>query len=144
MNNLLIDQQSEQQEQDNGGVLNNFLMPMTNQDLVHMTTLLDNRGSYLGRKTKWVFLVWLRNKFNAVRGNRIIQDCDTFNSMDYYPGNIGVRIIFSEFDPDTYETIDPILQFQFMARVKDGMIISVRLCKRTIERDQIERLTTSN
>jgi hypothetical protein len=144
MNNLLIDKQTEQQKQENNLVLNNFLLAITSQDLVYMETLLDNRGLYLGRKTKWVFLAWLRNKFEAVNGKSIIHDCDTFHSMEYYPGNIGMRITYLEFDPETCETGDTLLEMKLIALVSKGKIKTVFECKRTVARDQITNMITNN
>ena len=144
MQDLIVEKHTEEQKAENTRILNSFLMAMTNQDFVLMETLLHNNGRYIGRKTKWIFMAWLRKKFEVLRGKSVLHDIDTFHSMEYYPGNLGVCITYSEFDSETCDTGETLLEIKLIARVKEGKIIAVQQCSKMLERDQIERLITNN
>ncbi len=155
MNTFLSIKQTEEDIRSNDNVRFNFILSVMNLDERSISHLLDNKYKYLDNLNKWQTVYWLKKQFSTIPKEYTVDLVEGI-SIDIYPGAEVLEFNFKQdrdnsFDysledlvNDTAKKNIKSLKLRLVLCYNQGHIIDIKIPKRFIEKDKLEKIRNEN
>jgi hypothetical protein len=155
MNTFLTVKQTEEDIQSNNNVKFNFIYSVINLDEMSVANLLDNKSRYLDNLNKMQTVYWFKKQFSKIPKEYSVDLVEGI-SIDIYPGAEVLEFNFEQDSDHSFDySLDDLenkptninsksLKLILVLCYNQGYIIDIKIPKRFIEKDNLEKIRSEN